>query len=317
MAYLLIADPTHTTIPQRIIDFATQTLGWTAAGANRVAAPGSDAGITFEIGAPVSTAPYRNRNTVTLMNGNTQTAYAMISAPYIMLVDQAPTKMHLFGSAGPVPYVAAVVEYTQGFFRHLYFGRLEKLGDYTGGEVVAGSTVYAHYNNDSYDEDDFQYLFNGFQSGISAAAAGGVRLNHAELGGVITAPFRAASSRAGGSQTLAQNCVLGGFRDNVNDQQVARGVNTFAGAQLLVPVNLYLTREASRISPIGKPPGVRLVNMTNIDPGTAINVGGKTWRCFPQFRKGEATHARSSSSLGTNYTTTETSYIVGYAYLED
>jgi hypothetical protein len=53
--------------------------------------------------------------------------------------------------------------------------------------------------------------------------------------------------------------------------------------------------------------------MDGIDPGQAIEVGNAIWRCFPVFRKSES----SFVSRGTFWNASETSYLVGLAYLED
>jgi len=314
MAYALIANPTHSTLPQFIIDFAVQNVGWLAAGANRIAAPGADAGITFQIQSEVAATPYQNRLAARLMSGETQLQYTACCAPYQNRQSDAPTRMHLFGGLTPQPFIAAVVEYQPGYFRHLYLGYMEKLGNYTGGEVLCGSTHFISGNGIHYDYNDHHYLFNGLQNRWVANESGGVRLSHAALGGTILAPFRAAGSRDTTASNVTENCVIGGFRDNINDQQIARGSNTFAGVQIFNPVNLYVTRAQSRYCPIGRPAGVRMVNMTSLDPAAPIVVGNKRWRCFPQFRKTEniTLPNHSSSTLMTG----ETSYIIGYAYLE-
>ena len=51
--------------------------------------------------------------------------------------------------------------------------------------------------------------------------------------------------------------------------------------------------------------------MDYIDIAQTISVGGKTWRCFPVFKK------YMTTSVDTSNYSDETSYIVGMAYLED
>ncbi len=313
MSYALIANPTNGTLAQIIVDFATQTLGWTAVGADGVRAPGGDPAISYKLNTSTAAKPMEFRLTLSLMNGTTVLQQAITAAPHIANVSQTPTKMHLFGASGATPFIAAVIEYSPGYFRHVYLGTMEKLGNYTGGEIIAAAAVTAYWNAGLYTYDSNQYLFSGLQACWPAATSGGIRMGHADLGGTIMVPFKAATSRR--TSPLIVNTAIGGFKDNINDQQIARATNTFAGAQILVPPNLYLVRPSGRISPIGRPAGVRMVNMTNLDPSTTISVGNKTWRCFPQWRKADQTIPNTGGSSGGQLS--ESSWIVGYAYLED
>jgi hypothetical protein len=315
MAYTLVDNPTHTTIPQHIIDFAVHTAGWESAGANRISAPGADAGISFQIEHGVSAAPYQNRTIARLMDGSTTLTLGFIAAPFINRASQAPTKMHLFCGLLPVPFIAAVVEYAPGFYRHLYLGHMEKLGNYGGGEVVCGSNHFVRNWSVNYNVNEHQYLFSGFQWLWAEGTCGGIRMKHPEVGGTILAPFRASGTRDLLGSDLRVNGVFGGYHDHINDQQLARGTNTYAASQVLVSPNLYLARPLSRISPIGRPGGVRMVNMTGLDGAAPIVVGNKTWRCFPQFRKSESTNVPDAPGPEQNMTS-ESSFNIGYAYLE-
>lgn len=315
MAYQRIDVVTHDTIPQLIIDFAEQRAGWLSAGPGLIYAPGADANVHFKIERRTGSTAYPNGITGRLIANGVELFTASSSAPYVRQIAQAPTKMHLFGGLLPQPYVAAVIEYSPGFFRHFYVGYMEKLGEYSGGEVMSGS-IFETYQNVNYDSNYHQYLFGGMQSQwASPNGCGGVRLVDGDLGGQLGATFQAQTTRDSTAANLIANRVLGGFRSNINDQQIARGQVTYAGVQVLVPVNLYLTRAQSRITPIGRPPGVRMVNMSNLDPAAPVNVGGKNWRCFPQFKKG-GTGGVGGGSPTTNILD-ESSYLVGYAYLED
>jgi len=315
MAYTLVDNPTHATIPQHIIDFAVHTAGWLSAGANRISAPGADAGISFQLEHTVASTPHQYRTVARLMDASTTLTTATIAAPYINRVSQSPSKLHLFGGLLPVPFIAVVVEYAPGFYRHLYLGHMEKLGNYEGGEVICGSHHFVRNWSVNYNVNEHQYLFSGFQAAWAEGSCGGIRMKHAEVGGTILAPFRASGTRDLLGTDFRVNGVFGGYHDHINDQQIVRASNTFAAVQVLVPPNLYLARPLSRISPIGRPGGVRLVNMTNLDGAAPIVVGGKTWRCFPQFRKSEQNWVNDSPAPADNMSS-ETSFNIGYAYLE-
>lgn len=313
MAYKLISGPSFSSLPTDIIDFALNTLGWTSEVTGRIIMPGSDAGISVAIDTYVQGTDGRSqRLRAQLMDGEAVQSTTYCVTPYIGNVFQNPSVLHLFGSNDvTAPYLAAVIEYGAGFFRHMYVGRLSKFGNYTGGEVMCGSSVYV-YNNHWFRDNSFQYLFDGMQTQWTAASSGAVRLTHADLGGTIYAPFLTTSTPASYGD-LTPNAVFGGFKNNINDQQVARAQSTFAGIKLFTPINLYLSRASNMVTPIGMPPGVRLINMTDIGPATEIVVANKNWRCFPQFKKGDE-YAGGGGS-GTNMLN-ETSWMVGLAYVE-
>lgn len=314
MAYRLIQTPLFQDIPDHIIDFALNDAGWSSAGTNRITTANSEPGVSFELATATGSAPSGQRLEARVLNGELILGRGVAINPYIGMTWLAPSKLHLFGNLDPEPFVAAVVEFGDGFFRHLYLGHLQKFGDYTGGEVVSGCAHYVQSAEIPFRHQANAYLFGGVQAAFESPIAGGVRIDHADVGGAIFAPFRAATSRTSGS-ALTANAAMGGFGDNINDQQLYRGQNTFAGVQVFNPINLLLTRPSNRCTPIGVPPGVRLVNMQNVGAGSAISVGGKSWRCYPQFRRG-GTVKPANPSPSTNMTT-ESSYIVGYAYLED
>lgn len=310
----LITAPTLDAIPGHIINFATSVVGWLDKGDGRIAAPDKPDDLEFRVERVSTTGSYGERLELGLMRGVDRLQYAVIPSPYIEQIFLTPTRLYIFGDLEPEPYISAVIEYGDGFFRHLYLGYIQKMGDYGGGEVIAGSRHYVYNNALNYRETAHQYLFGGIQRAWNDNASGGVRLDHLDIGGDVIAPFKAKESRAD-SSNLAPNSVVGGFGDTVNDQQVGRGQNTYAGVQIFNPINLHLVRGNNHISPIGAPPGVRLVNISNIPVGGTINVGGKNWRCFPQFKKGGTSIPASDGPTTLMYN--ETSYIVGYAYLEN
>ena len=136
-----------------------------------------------------------------------------------------------------------------------------------------------------------------------------MRIMHPDVGADAIVFNSSMSGRDAGN--LVANRVLGGFRDNINDGKLANGLSTFAGSSIIIPINTYRTLEANRVQPIGRPAGVRMIRMDYIDIAQTISVGGKTWRCFPVFKK------HMTTSVDTSNYSDETSYIVGMAYLED
>lgn len=225
-----------------------------------------------------------------------------------------PTKLWLFGGQTPQPYIHIAIEYGYNLYRHLYFGYAEKIGSYTGGEIICGS-LWGAYNTlsttqtQSYTGDTTRYLFSSHVSG-TVATHGHMNINHADN----PTQWRQFDRETNGALTLPTTCVMGGFRDAINDIYMARGVSPYAGANILVPVNLYAPVAGENMVPVGRPAGVRMVHIGDIEPATAISDGVKTWRVFPAARKNPATGISVSRD---SWPPDETSYYVGYAFLED
>lgn len=121
---------------------------------------------------------------------------------------------------------------------------------------------------------------------------------------------------AGNISDLPLDSALGGFGDGINDGYLVRGESSFSNMNVLVPINLYTVHAIASdfgFTPIGTPPGIRMVHMRNIDPKATFSVGDITYRVFPAISKQSGT--TMPAGLG-NWRTYESSYYVGYAYPE-
>ncbi len=233
-----------------------------------------------------------------------------------------PTKLHIFGNAVATdyPFLAAVIEYGFNQYRHAYFGKMEGRGGYTGREVVAACTGQRDSGGTPlnwYSEGAAKFLFSGHTGSMwSEHDSGGVRVIHAGNSREWRPFVSPRNSVSPLDEFTADHCI-GGFGDAINDGYVIRGKSAFAGANILVPINLYapepITGDVSLV-PLGRPPGVRMVNMQDLEPGASIVVGNETWRVFPALSK--RTDIVSVVGGG-NWPTFETSYYLGYAYLEE
>lgn len=312
MAYYVNVTPTNEGIPQNIVDFAINTLGWNEISTGVVAAPGADAGVGFKftyelIGVPSNR--YHQQLLVHLVKDGVIANSTPLCVPYIGGTYQTPTRLHLFGGVAPTPYLGIAIEFSPGMFRHGYVGYLEKIGSYGGAEVIT-SSYFTKYTSGGYSYSSYEhkYPFSGMYF-RRPETEGCVRIVHADVGAddiVLTS----ASGRRDASNIVA-NRTFGGFFDNINDEKLARGSSTFAGSHILVPINMFRSLPENRVQPIGRPSGVRMIRMDNLDPAAPISVGNKTWRCFPVFKKYLTTGVDTS-----NYSD-ETSYVIGIAYLED
>jgi hypothetical protein len=304
-------------IPGVISSFAA-SAGWSVAAGNKITRPAG--GIQWEIYAGTDSdigvrdvANPTTRKCFTRspkMNGT-------VGAPFVPL----PSKVHLFGALLPQPYIAAVIEYGFNLYRHLYIGNMEKLGEYGGGEVISASLPWqsGDFNTFPSTYRRAAYPFSGRQRIFAQADSGGVNIIHADNPNTWRQFFSGYDSYEGGFPIFDKFTndvgVFGGFNDGVNDGYVANGIADYAGAELLVPVNLWAVRAGGAnpfFSAIGRPAGVRMVNMTNLEPAQVNPVGTDNWHCFPVFRKNQS----GSQARGSAWTAEESSYMVGYAYLE-
>lgn len=311
MAYLVNTTPTLETIPQDIISFAVNVLGWSEISTGVVAAPGADAGVGFEVSYDLvgaANSRYQQQLRIHLVKDGVRVNSTPICVPYVAGVYQPPTRLHLLGGQESAPYLGVAIEFSPGFFRHGYLGYMEKIGTYGGGEITTSSYFIKNNGFNKSYADNHKYPFSGDYNGKSIEESC-VRILHPDVGGDGLVLVAAHSGRTAGS--LVANRALGGFLDNINDGKLANGLSTFAGSSILIPVNMYRTLEANRVQPIGRPAGVRMIRMDYIDIAQTISVGGKTWRCFPVFKK------YMTTSVDTSNYSDETSYIVGMAYLED
>jgi hypothetical protein len=230
-----------------------------------------------------------------------------------------PTTLHLFCKLTPEPYIAIVVEYGFNSYRHLYFGYLEKVGTFTGGEVLAAATydestsliqVFNEYSNRLN-----QYLCRGSTIRWSALQCGGARVVHANNPSAwrkfCQGQILSGLDRFGGDE------AYGGYFDGVNDGYLLWGKSSFVASNILVPINLYLPRNpgsTAYFAPVGRLAGVRMINIKDLDPGTQISVSTDNWRVFAAFSKrDEIKPTGTSPNIRPDF---ETSRYFGYAYSE-
>lgn len=229
-----------------------------------------------------------------------------------------PTQLHLIGALTPEPYIGIIVEYGSNLYRHMYIGNMEKIGDYQGGECIAATDGPGNSSGPrTYYNINMKYLFGARSNRRAASECGGVHIDHADN----PYPWRfflgSTATNATPLSSFPVNAVIGGFNDSINDGYIARGRSPFAGQQMLAPINLYAADVIVgdvQFRPIGRPAGVRLVNMQDLQPGQEIIVGGFLWRVFPSHSRRFETTMPESTDVGSNPPEYETSYWVGYAY---
>lgn len=310
MAYQSYNITAMTDIPALVASFAA-LQGWTVTGGNTYTHPSLGTAISAVLSNPTGTS-------LRFAPSEAGAPTATIAVPNIN-GGVTPTKLHIFCSLTPQPFIALCVEFGFNLYRHLYFGYMEKIGSYNGGEVVAASQHEDQSNTslkNKFDRMTHQYLFNGHQSRTAANDGGGVRVNHANNAN-LWRKFDESTGTLNLATEYLDTKAFGGFKDNVNDGFLAHGQSPFLGANILTPINLIAPRfngANPHMVPIGRPAGVRLVNMKDLEPGAQIVVGGQNWRVF-------AAHSKDASDTPTygvgSYPTKESSHYVGYAYPEN
>ncbi len=232
----------------------------------------------------------------------------------------APTSVDMFTGLNPRPYLAVVISYGVNLYRHHYFGFMNNIGGYTGGEVIsgsAGSSNFSSLNLNYLDDDAFKHLFKARHSlnVLAKSEAGGVRLVHPNNPVPWRVFFSTTNTSAPFSNFLGDE-IIGGQGDGYNDNYSARGHNTFAGTAILTPLNLLISRAITsdvRFRPVGNPCGVALVNMRDLQPGQEITMGLETWRVYPMISKRPETLMPSTAGQGF-YRQFESSVNQGIAY---
>ena len=339
MAYSEQITTTVTDIPGLIANFAL-ARGWTVSGTT-ITRPGG--GKSFEITASVGGKNNRDRlvyvrDTAAPTTNYVYTAMPWINGVYENPIVKNPTKVHLLGNDAPYdpePWIACVVECGYNLYRHIYIGNVVKAGDYTGGELISANMFNrdvrfagasgndSYYANQGSQDPPHRYLFSGrfnHNSMPAGAGNGGVNVVHADN----ATPFRRFDLvgetyiRTG----FTGNEVFGGNADTVSGGLVLRGLSDYAGSNILVPVNLFIVNSLligsnSKFHPIGYAAGVRMVNVSGINPGDAITIGSKVWRVFPEFsRQTETTMPFGATNPDGFYYPYETSSMLGLAYEE-
>jgi len=272
---------------------------------------------------PTSAVPFRFRATVASLvhelicepvGAPEVTSSAFTRSPILNGTTQLPTAVAFIGGLTPQPFIATVIFYGDNLVRHLYYGHMEKLGAYSGGEVIGGVTGPLGTSPSTLTYRSNRYLFQARQSAVDLDRSGGVYVGHIDNPNPWRV-FRATTALSPLTGfTNAQ--ALGGFGDDVNDGYLARGRSPFAGVNVLTPINLFATEPitgSASFRPLGCPAGVRLVNMQDLAVGARVEIAGEYWRCYPATRRS----TEQNMPVGTgNYRASETSFMVGYAYFE-
>lgn len=338
MAFFEYSISSVSQIPSLIANAALQ-VGWITGEVDNVVTlrnpnyygSGQPGGLSCRISFNDTTSPYHSVE-MRLRDGITNVgASATIRTPVTSPLGQpsaqnmvVPTKLYVISMLTPEPYIALVFEFGYNLYRHLYFGFMEKLGEYGGGEVISSSNgpiIRQRHTNSSAT----QYLVRTESNLLFAARSKIWTANTQGCVNVVSpdnaVPFRnfmdLGASVNGVNSATNGTQVLGGFGDGLNDVFVAKGQNSIAGAAVLTPVNLVIDRfgqQGVNYVPIGNPAGVRLINIENMEAQGQALIGTETWHTFAAIRKRNTTRITYEPGSNTSWPIEESSGQLGYAY---
>jgi len=205
----------------------------------------------------------------------------------------AVSKVWIFAGSTPEPWCHVVIRSAPGDYHHLYFGYLERYGAWSCGAVADGTLWDSSYR---YRESAFHVhnhmLFSGESYWAFSTAAekmGGVLLE-----GVNVSKGIARFARATGSYSIssypddasAYAAAYGGFKDHANGGLVSQGTPLHNGITPMTPILLTADFDLNgNRTPIGSPPGVRMVNITDYNPEDVVTFGADQYQLFPLANK--------------------------------
>jgi hypothetical protein len=181
-------------------------------------------------------------------------------------------------------YLYIVVEVDPGLFKHIAFGRIHRCANYDGGEfssaVLVDDGVAGRYHG----------LFGSYEDNLAGNLAA---TNTLRLVGVDSMPtWRQLNVRTEYDEYLVKSTEFwfdgGTNRSTYYVDWFNNSPNTETQQTILIPIHLHVERDANMFSPAGYVDDLRLVNMTNIEPGESRTIGAHDWLCFPVKTKGVA-----------------------------
>lgn len=308
-------------IAAEVATFATAE-GWTVGGtAPAITLQRPEGGLVMEftssstrvtIGSAAATTRIAEMNNIVLEGGGG----GMNTVPL-------PTRLFLFsGTEQGSSFIAGVVEFGFNRYRMFYVGGTVIKGNYTGGEVVSANYFRQTTTGNQYplDTRDHKFMFRGSeQASTLIDNSGWVNVVHADSP-VPIKPFFSAdiSSAVSAIENFDEGSAYGGHADRVNGTLVDRGQVHFDAVTLLTPVNIYEGfGSPRRARPLGHIAGVRLVNMTNLQPGQTALIGMENWRVFPEFRFNPTTFQSVQGQFSDSFAADESSGYFGLAFAED
>ena len=194
------------------------------------------------------------------------------------------TTMHVHADdAGPEPWSLITFQSAPEYYHHGYFGYVEKFGSYNGGAIADGTNWYVT-SNDSYrrawDYDNNHMLFSGgfwtfYESDSRGQKPGGIEIDHVDAANGSYVFTRDSTYNAGGGWANAHNGTLAWVEPSGADGSI----------NMHPPIIFANLAGDNFVTPVGCPPGVRMINCAPFELGQVVTIGGIDWQVFPMCNK--------------------------------
>ena len=207
------------------------------------------------------------------------------------------------GGVSDPKYVYAVVESTAGYFSHIYFGNLDKLGaSYTGGAFAYGSyyTWWAQNATDStaYNVNwnpaiDHRILFDDRQNC-------NIFMGNACPTEMVREIVRPLFTRVNTSPLTSRGSTSGKWADML----FTLGTNPVNGVTPFLPCPTFVeyTTDSNLTQCPGMLPNIRMCSMNGRAPREVVTITPDTWMIFPMRRQTDTANIGTPTS-GTKLST--------------
>ncbi|MGI9277957.1 MAG: hypothetical protein ACR2PT_24310, partial [Endozoicomonas sp.] len=239
-------------------------------------------------GVNTGSANYRDQPGASWQVSNKQTTSASFASTTNGL--RGPFKAyHFFGTSF---YLHVVIEIVAGEYAHLGVGRLDKCGDYQGGEYGYGTSWYYYLNSTSawsanaHDSDHGQ-PFDAYSSQTSIyRSVGYLRLGHGDFNNEWARPYSGSNSTFSTISGPGRETSPHSYRRNPYATLWNCTPNITNGVSPFIPSLIMFQQRDKNCFTAGEVRDYRFVNMTNLVPGQVITLGSDQWLCFPIKAKG-------------------------------
>lgn len=267
---------------QSITDFLGSSMGWTtsySSGTGTVDIPGKAATFTLTSNTYVSSSGGLDFESLRIDVSGVTTPWGTECNALKPI-----SKMWIFAGSTPEPWCHVVFETVPSYFHHIYFGYIEKYGNYTGGAVADSTSWYYTSSTSSYHwgNDSNNMLFAG-GTGDSGylRQSGGFELDHVSAPGSC---YRFVNDKYRGSTYPYR--AGGGFGDGFNASFCWTPATGLENNIIMHPIILFADIDNDDwVVPIGCIPGVRATNITEFSDAELVVAGNKNWRLFPLCRR--------------------------------
>ncbi len=188
-------------------------------------------------------------------------------------------------------YMHVAIEVDPGLYRHFGFGELAKTSAYTGGQYSVATMCDAQWRAALFSASE---SFNFSEPGRFATGS-----CYLDVDGVARWDHFNNVTTTGQRQMLSSEAAAEGAGMLYKDWPDYCSPNIMNGLTALVPIQVFLWRNATFYSPLGYVKDLRQINIVSLDPGQLLTIGSNEWLVFPCLQK--TTGSPTSGNLGYAY----------------